>query len=55
MLHSRKVCLFSQDTPSAVFPSTAKKHIFSESAHVLNMEEPEAFTRVVLSFLDGLK
>jgi len=33
----------------------AKKHIFSQSAHVPNMEEPEAFTQVVLSFLDGLK
>jgi pimeloyl-ACP methyl ester carboxylesterase len=33
----------------------AKKHIFSQSAHVPNMEEPEEFTQVVLSFLDGLK
>jgi pimeloyl-ACP methyl ester carboxylesterase len=33
----------------------AKKHIFSHSAHVPNMEEPEEFTQVVLSFLDGLK
>ncbi len=33
----------------------AKKHIFSQSAHVPNMEEPEAFTQVVLSFLDELK
>jgi pimeloyl-ACP methyl ester carboxylesterase len=33
----------------------AKKHIFLHSAHVPNMEEPEAFTQVVLSFLDGLK
>ena len=33
----------------------AKKHIFSHSAHVPNMEEPEVFTQVVLSFLDGLK
>jgi len=31
----------------------AKKHIFSHSAHVPNMEEPEEFTQVVLSFLDG--
>jgi pimeloyl-ACP methyl ester carboxylesterase len=30
----------------------AKKHIFSHSAHVPNMEEPEEFTQVVLSFLD---
>jgi pimeloyl-ACP methyl ester carboxylesterase len=29
----------------------AKKHIFSQSAHVPNMEEPEAFTQEVLSFL----
>ena len=33
----------------------AKNHLFSQSAHVPNMEEPEAFTQVVLSFLDGLK
>jgi pimeloyl-ACP methyl ester carboxylesterase len=33
----------------------AKKHIFSHSAHVPNMEEPEEFTQVVLSFLDALK
>jgi pimeloyl-ACP methyl ester carboxylesterase len=33
----------------------AKKHLFSQSAHVPNMEEPEEFTQVVLSFLDGLK
>lgn len=33
----------------------AKKHIFSHSAHVPNMEEPEEFTQVVLSFLDVLK
>jgi pimeloyl-ACP methyl ester carboxylesterase len=33
----------------------AKKHIFKQSAHVPNMEEPEAFTQEVLSFLDGLK
>jgi pimeloyl-ACP methyl ester carboxylesterase len=33
----------------------AKKHIFSQSAHVPNMEEPEEFTQIVLSFLDGLK
>lgn len=33
----------------------AQKHIFSESAHVPNMEQPEEFTQVVLSFLDGLK
>jgi pimeloyl-ACP methyl ester carboxylesterase len=32
----------------------AKKHIFSHSAHVPNMEEPEEFTQVVLSFLDGM-
>jgi len=32
----------------------AKKHIFSNSAHVPNMEEPEEFTQVVLSFLDAL-
>lgn len=32
----------------------AKKQIFSQSAHVPNMEEPEEFTQVVLSFLDGL-
>jgi len=31
----------------------AKKHIFSHSAHLPNMEEPEEFTQVVLSFLDG--
>jgi pimeloyl-ACP methyl ester carboxylesterase len=33
----------------------AKKHSFSHSAHVPNMEEPEEFTQIVLSFLDGLK
>ncbi len=33
----------------------AKKQIFSDSAHVPNMERPEEFTQVVLSFLDGLK
>jgi pimeloyl-ACP methyl ester carboxylesterase len=33
----------------------AKKHLFSQSAHVPNMEEPEEFTQVVLSFLGGLK
>lgn len=33
----------------------AQKHFFSQSAHVPNMEEPEEFTQVVLSFLDGLK
>jgi len=33
----------------------AKKHLFSWSAHVPSMEEPEAFTQTVLSFLDGLK
>jgi pimeloyl-ACP methyl ester carboxylesterase len=32
----------------------AKKHIFSQSAHIPNMEEPEEFTHVVLSFLDEL-
>jgi pimeloyl-ACP methyl ester carboxylesterase len=32
----------------------AKKYVFSRSAHVPNMEEPEAFTQVVLSFLDEL-
>jgi pimeloyl-ACP methyl ester carboxylesterase len=29
----------------------AKKHIFSNSAHVPNMDEPEAFTQVVMNFL----
>ena len=33
----------------------AKKHIFLQSAHMPNMEEPEEFTQVVLSFLDELK
>lgn len=32
----------------------AKKHILSQSAHIPNMEEPEEFTQVVLSFLDEL-
>ena len=32
----------------------AKKHIFSQSAHVPNMEEPEAFTQVALSFTPRL-
>jgi len=29
----------------------AKKHIFSQSAHVPNMEEPEEFTQIVMNFL----
>lgn len=33
----------------------AQQHIFAHSAHVPNMEEPEEFTQVVLTFLDGLK
>jgi pimeloyl-ACP methyl ester carboxylesterase len=33
----------------------AKKHTFSDSAHMPNMEQPEEFAQVVLSFLDGLK
>ncbi len=33
----------------------AKKHIIPDSAHIPNMEQPEEFTQVVLSFLDGLK
>lgn len=32
----------------------ANKHILSQSAHIPNMEEPEEFTQVVLSFLDEL-
>jgi pimeloyl-ACP methyl ester carboxylesterase len=33
----------------------AQKYIFSQSAHIPNMEEPAEFTQVVLSFLAGLK
>jgi pimeloyl-ACP methyl ester carboxylesterase len=32
----------------------AKKHVFSRSAHVPNMEEPAEFNQVVLSFLNEL-
>jgi len=29
----------------------AQKHIFSNSAHIPNMEEPEEFTQIVMNFL----
>ena len=33
----------------------AQKHIFAQSAHLPNMEQPEEFSQVVLSFLDSVK
>lgn len=33
----------------------ARKHLFAHSAHLPNMEEPDEFTRGVLTFLDDVK
>lgn len=42
------------DVMSSAIPN-AHKHIFAHSAHLPNMEEPAAFTQVVLNFLAGVK
>lgn len=42
------------DVMASAIPN-AHKHIFADSAHLPNMEEPAAFIHVVLNFLDGVK
>lgn len=46
--------LEAMDALAAGVPG-AKKVVINDAAHMVNMEKPEEFTRVVLEFLDGLE